>query len=292
MAEERFELAERAVATVRKLLEREWLDEARRVLDEACPLHPNYLELILLNAETHVRQNQMIEALQVLIDAHRRVPEHADLKLRLGQFLAIDGLHVAMDLFDRTEAEHEFPALVILERAMTLSDLGRFGEALKEVERALELEPKYWDAWMEMGRLNIELGDWSAAVRPLRRAMELEGLTAELAVDLSAAYLHQGFVDEAEKILDQGERLEPAHPGFAYYRAAVAAGRGETGAALKHLQRALDSGHEGIRRLLQADRFFDALRGRPELAELSGSGRSESNIRRFVPRSDRKGPIS
>ena len=129
MAKERVELAERAVATVRKLLERDWLDEARRVLDDACPLHPNYLELILLNAETHVRQNQMIEALQVLIDAHRRVPEHADLKLRLGQFLAIDGLR-AMDLFDRTEAEHEFPAL-ILERAMTLSDLGRFREASK-----------------------------------------------------------------------------------------------------------------------------------------------------------------
>ena len=292
MAEESTELAERAVVTVRKLLERDWLDEARRVLDQACPLHPNYLELILLNAETHVRQNQMLEALQVLIDAHRRVPEHADLKLRLGQFLAIDGLHVAMDIFERTEAAHEYPALVILERAMTLSDLGRFKEALKEVERALELEPKYWDAWMEMGRLNIELGDWSAAVRPLRRAMELEGLTAELAVDLAAAYLHQGFVDEAEKILDQGERLEPAHPGFAYYRAAVAAGRGETGEALKHLQRALDSGHEGIRRLLQADRFFDALRDRPELAELSGLSRTEGKLRRFVPRNDRKGPIS
>ena len=44
------------------------------------------------------------------------VPDHADLKLRLGQFLAIDGLHVAMDLFQRSEAQHEHPALVILER--------------------------------------------------------------------------------------------------------------------------------------------------------------------------------
>jgi Flp pilus assembly protein TadD len=145
---------------------------------------------------------------------------------------------------------------------------------------------------MEMGRLNIELGDWSAAVRPLRRAMELEGPTAELAVDLAAAYLHQGFVDEAEKVLDQGERLEPAHPGFAYYRAAVAAGRGETGDALKYLQKALDSGHEGIRRLLQADRFFDALRDRPELAELSGTPRTEGTLRRLEPRADRKGPRS
>jgi tetratricopeptide (TPR) repeat protein len=292
MTDETPDLAGRAVATVRKLLEREWFDEARRVLDDACVLHPNHLELILLNAETYARQSQMIEALQVLVDAHRRVPEHADLKLRLGQFLAIDGLHVAMDLFDRTEAQHEFPALVILERAMTLSDLGRFRDALKEVERALEIEPGYWDAWMEMGRLNIELGDWSAAVRPLRRAMELEGPTAELAVDLAAAYLHQGFVDEAEKVLDQGERLEPAHPGFAYYRAAVAAGRGETGDALKYLQKALDSGHEGIRRLLQADRFFDALRDRPELAELSGTPRTEGTLRRFEPRVDRKGPRS
>jgi len=292
MADETSDLAGRAVTTVRKLLEREWFDEARRVLDDACVLHPNHLELILLNAEAYARQSKMIEALQVLIDAHRRVPEHADLKLRLGQFLAIDGLHVAMDLFDRTEAQHEFPALVILERAMTLSDLGRFRDALKEVERALEIEPGYWDAWMEMGRLNIELGDWSAAVRPLRRAMDLEGPTAELAVDLAAAYLHQGFVDEAEKVLDQGERLEPAHPGFAYYRAAVAAGRGETGQALKYLQKALDSGHEGIRRLLQADRFFDALRDRPELAELSGTPRTEGTLRRFEPRSDRKGPRS
>ena len=292
MADESLELADRAIATVRKLVEREWFDEARRVLDQACPLHPNVLELTLLNAETYVRQGQMVEALQVLMDAHRRVPDHADLKLRLGQFLAIDGLHVAMDLFQRSEAQHEHPALVILERAMTLSDLGRFREALVEVERALKLEPDYWDAWMEMGRLNIELGDWAAAVRPLRRAMELEGLNAELAVDLAAAYLHQGFVDEAEKILDQGERLEPAHPGFAYYRAAVAAGRGQTAQALDYLRAALDSGHDGIRRLLQADRFFDALRERPELAELQGSPPQESNLRRFVPRNDRKGPIS
>ena len=292
MAEETTDLAGRAVTTVRKLLELEWFDEARRVLDDACPLHPNHLELILLSAETYARQAKMIEALQVLFDAHRRAPDHADLKLRLGQFLAIDGLHVAMDLFDRSEAQHEFPALVILERAMTLSDLGRFRDALKEVERALKIEPNYWDAWMEMGRLNIELGDWAAAVRPLRRAMELEGPTAELAVDLAAAYLHQGFVDEAEKVLDQGERLEPAHPGFAYYRAAVAAGRDDIDDALKYLQKALDSGHDGIRRLFQADRFFDALRDHPELAELRGTPSTEGTLRRFVPRSDRKGPRS
>jgi tetratricopeptide (TPR) repeat protein len=219
------------------------------------------------------------------------MPTHADLKLRLGQFLAIDGLHVAMDLFDRTEAEHEFPALVILERAMTMSDLGRFSEAQTEVERALELEPDYWDAWMELGRLKIELGDWAGAVKPLRKAMELEGPTSELAVDLAAAYLHSGFITEAEKVLDQGEKLEAAHPGFAYYRAAIAAGRGETSEALKHLQKALESGHEGIRRLLEVDRFFDALRDQPELADLKGTERNDDNLRRFVPRSDRKGKI-
>ena len=64
------------------------------------------------------------------------------------------------------------------------------------------------------------------------------------------------------------------------------------GRALDHLRAALDSGHDGIRRLLQADRFFDALRERPELAELQGSPPQESNLRRFVPRNDRKGPIS
>ena len=181
------DLASRAIATVRKLLDRGWFDEAMPMLRDALELHPTHIEIILLFAETYARQGKMLEALQVLIDANRRMPAHADLRLRLGQFLAIDGLHVAMDIFDRTEAEHEYPALVILERAMTLSDMGRFRDAQKEVERALELEPEYWDAWMELGRLKIELGDWAGAVKPLRKAMELDGPTSELAVDLAAS---------------------------------------------------------------------------------------------------------
>ncbi|MDE0883449.1 MAG: tetratricopeptide repeat protein, partial [Myxococcota bacterium] len=250
MSESSQDLAGRAIITVRKLLERGWYDEALPMLSDALELHPTHVELILLYAETFALKGNMLEALHVLIDANRRMPKHADLALRLGQFLAIDGQHVAMDLFGRIEAEHEMPALVILERAMTLSDLGRFADAHAEVERALVLEPGYWDAWMELGRLKIEVGDWSGAVKPLRRAMELAEPTAELIVDLAAAYLHQGFIEEAEKVLDQGEKLEPGHPGIAYYRAAVAAGRGEIDDALRHLQHALENGHEGIRRLL------------------------------------------
>ena len=289
MSESSQDLAGRAIITVRKLLERGWYDEALPMLSDALELHPTHVELILLYAETFALKGNMLEALHVLIDANRRMPKHADLALRLGQFLAIDGQHVAMDLFGRIEAEHEMPALVILERAMTLSDLGRFADAHAEVERALVLEPGYWDAWMELGRLKIGVGDWSGAVKPLRRAMELAEPTAELIVDLAAAYLHQGFIEEAEKVLDQGEKLEPGHPGIAYYRAAVAAGRGEIDDALRHLQHALENGHEGIRRLLDADRFFDVLRDRPELAEITGTQLPEGKLRRFVPRGERKG---
>ena len=288
MADKSLGLVERSIQTIRRLIERGWYDEALPLLDDARLLHPQNTDLVTMHAEVYARQGKLVEALQVLVGAYSSFPGDPELRLRLGQFLAIDGLHVAMDLFDRTEEDHEYPALVIVERAMTLADLGRYAEAQKEVERALSMEPEYLDAWMELGRLKIEVGDWAGAIKPLRRAVDYGGPTPDLLVDLAAAYLHQGFIDEAEKCIAQGEALEEGNPGLAYYRAAVAASRGDTGAALGHLKRALDSGHEGIRRLLQADRFFDAMRDQPELADLKGTLRDDTKLRRFIPRRGQK----
>src|SRR5262249_26441192 len=55
--------------------------------------------------------------------------------------------------------------------AEELLQLGRVDDAREELEAALRLDPEYADAYLDLGRLKLRLGDQAAAEADLRQAI-------------------------------------------------------------------------------------------------------------------------
>jgi len=275
---------EKVFQTARQLLNRSWAVEAEQLVRSAMTLHPEASELVDLLGECLLRQGRWFDSLAVLMDGTRTHPEDQGLKLRLGQFLAGEGLHTAMEVFRQVEDAHGDDPLVLLEIAMTLADLGDPAEAERYAMRSLEADDGYHDAWMELAHIRIDAGDWRGAVQPIRRAIELGGARVDLLVDLAASYLHLGFYGEAEKALDEAEKMDEEHVGLAYYRAALSASQRDQQRALRHLRRAFSSQPERLRRLFQVDRFFDEVRELPEVLEIIGAEETAGEIKVLKPR--------
>lgn len=92
------------------------------------------------------------------------------------------------------------PEEVRLNRAVILSDhLFRPGEALAELEAALELRPDYIAALLNLGNLHEDLGDREAAERAYRRAVEVAPDDA-LALSRLAGLLDGQSADSGEII--------------------------------------------------------------------------------------------
>ncbi|MBM65728.1 MAG: hypothetical protein CMH55_05790 [Myxococcales bacterium] len=275
---------EKVFQTARQLLNRSWAVEAEQLVRTAIAMHPGTPELQDLLGECLLRQGRWMDSLAVLMDGVRAFPEDQGLKLRLGQFLAGEGLHTAMEVFRQVEESHGSDPLVLLEIAMTLADLGDPAEAERYATRALEVDEDYYDAWIELAHIRIDAGDWRGAVQPIRRAIDLGGARADLWVDLAAAYLHLGFYGEAEKALDEAEQMDEEHVGLSYYRAALSASQRDQQRALRHLRRAFSTQPERLRRLFQVDRFFDEVRELPEVLEIIGTEAMAGEVKVLNPR--------
>lgn len=275
---------EKVFQTARQLLNRSWAVEAEQLVRTAISMHPEASELHDLLGECLLRQGRWMESLTVLIDGVRAFPDDEGLKLRLGQFLAGEGLHTAMEVFRQVEEGHGQDPLVLLEIAMTLADLGDAAEAERYALRALEADETYPDAWIELAHIRIDAGDWRGAIQPIRRALELGEPRADLWVDLAASYLHLGFYGEAEKALNEAEALDADHVGLSYYRAALSASQRDQQRALRHLRRAFSGQPERLRRLFQVDRFFDEVRELPEVMEIIGTETTSGDLKVLKPR--------
>jgi tetratricopeptide (TPR) repeat protein len=99
-----------------------------------------------------------------------------------------------------------------------LKSLGETEPAARYFDRAIELDPKLADAWLEKGLLVSDQGDWSKAADFFRRSLAIspEYVAAHLA--LAEALLRIGQFDDSANELNTTLRLDPdssgAHQGL------------------------------------------------------------------------------
>lgn len=86
----------------------------------------------------------------------------------------------AFDLFERALQANSHNHSAWLWRAMALTDLGRFNDALASYDRALEIEPDNARVWNSKGALLTELGRAEAALECLNRALGLSTSDAKI----------------------------------------------------------------------------------------------------------------
>lgn len=63
---------------------------------------------------------------------------------------------------------------------MLNANLGNQAAAMKDFEMVLEIKPKEWRAFMELGNIRLAQGEYEAALQMYRNAIAIEPLNAEL----------------------------------------------------------------------------------------------------------------
>ena len=100
------------------------------------------------------------------------------------------------------------PALV-LDRALALGAMGRYGEALLDLDRAVALDPSRAEAWMLRGAAKRQLGRTGEAERDLARALSLAPDNAEALLERGALRRTRGDVKGARADWERAARLAP-----------------------------------------------------------------------------------
>src|SRR3989442_1424115 len=86
----------------------------------------------------------------------------------------------ALQLADRARAALGDTGFSLTLRGAALTELGRYPEALAELERAVEVDPDFALVWHELGYAAYKLGDRNRALLALDRAFALEPHTDTL----------------------------------------------------------------------------------------------------------------
>jgi tetratricopeptide (TPR) repeat protein len=95
-------------------------------------------------------------------------------------------------------------------------------DATKEFEKAVQVYPKYADAWMNLGRLRLQQKAFEPAKEAMLKAMEADPKLVGPYIDLGLLSAREMKWEEAGQYLDRGLKLDPVDFPNAWYPAAVA----------------------------------------------------------------------
>jgi len=166
---------------------RDAMRQVRRLMDQALELDPKFSSALVLKARTYAADARfgfspssrasLVEASKLLWEAARLDGKVTDAEL--GEIKITDAY---VDLLAR-----------------------RFGAAQKAAEKAVELVPENADASARLGSIFFFTGDYSQAIRSMKRAVDLRPIyPGWYSLYLSRAYAYQGEFDQAIKWAKDG----------------------------------------------------------------------------------------
>lgn len=217
-------------------------------------------------------------------------------------------LLLAREHFERREFEHAEPLLLqVLEKAPGLADVhnmlgmarherGEFGAAREAFEAAVRANPSYTEALLNLVVTCNDLGDYDAGkrfyesvksgARPDATGPEVGssrdpyalGKIANMHADVSEAYAHAGYVEEAVHELEKAVALRPAFVDLRVRLGCMHRDRGDLDAAQFAFEKAIEAKPDyspahvqlGMTRYMRSDleaargSFLEALRLKPD----------------------------
>lgn len=235
---------------MRVLLHRNEEGDVRRAVklgEKGLELDPSALEVRVALAEAEVQQGRSPRARQILDEGVAAMPKDPRIHLALGQHhlqqgnapaareafdvaLALEPRNpsalaaageVSYALGDKEGAKKRIREALALDagQASARADLGRMlledgknAEALKELKRASEDQPKLGKAWFYLAFAQNNTGAGAAAVeKSLKKAVECSPDLAEAHYQLGALYLKQGKTTPACKALKRAVELRAGY---------------------------------------------------------------------------------
>src|ERR1700756_2316683 len=174
-------------------------------------------------------------------------------------------------------------AIAEVERAIALdplslvinSDLGnsyyrarRYDEAIKQLRKTIDLDLDFYYAHWNLGSALKAKGDVAGAIEQYEKARALNEDPSMLGL-LSNAYAGAGRKDEAIKIRDELEAISKQRYVSAYSFALVYLGLGDKDEAIRRLQKSYEDRAGESLRFIRVDPLLDPLRGDPRFEALA-----------------------
>jgi tetratricopeptide (TPR) repeat protein len=188
--------------------------EAERSYLRALELDPTLLQARFNLGVLLMKQSRLAEAEAAYRQIVQQDPTHRGAWLNLGNVLVDQDRHDAavhayqQVLNGRLDADALVP-MALTNLAGCLCELDRTEEAIRACRRALEFEPDYAPACINLGVAFDAQGQFDAAVTAYRRAIEIDPAAAKAYANLAVALRAIGEIDEAIRAGTRAIEIEP-----------------------------------------------------------------------------------
>ncbi len=147
-------------------LERElWLD-AHRYINEALSLYPGFYEARLLRADLDARRMDIDAAVRGYSICNALFPDKPSSHYNLGQlYLKMNKLSRAMECFTESVNRDRSYVLGYMARASLNMELGKYTEALRDLDAVLTINPRFVFAYKTRGVARLLLKNFAGAVQ-------------------------------------------------------------------------------------------------------------------------------
>lgn len=258
-----------------------------------------YIKVFAENAYAYIkaRQGQYAEALALCTSGNERMlTTYGDAKFRLHQSILIYNTSQVYEIvrdYDRAEVQLRLAISYDPYYGEYHNDLGnllakmpdRSAEALAAYQRAIELCPPYYEAYLNRGLLHVTLGKQLLALKDFQRALEIRPTDWRAFLELGNIWAARRKYETALRMYQKALAIEPrsvdlqCNTGLAYSEC------GEVEASLKHYRAALalDSDHAVSHNnlaveLFKLDKLEEALLHATIAAQRSADPDYESNL--------------
>jgi tetratricopeptide (TPR) repeat protein len=100
---------------------------------------------------------------------------------------------------ERARKERDFPEISLHRKGVELMSQGRLGEALNYFQRALLLNPLYYNVYANVGGCYLHLGNLDSALVLLKIADGVNPYSPSIITNIGTAYLRKGEYDRAQE---------------------------------------------------------------------------------------------
>ena len=256
-------------------------DEAERDYLAAIKLRPNAWSAYNYYGVFLANRGRNKEAEKVLRKALELAPDHARLWSSLGVSL------YRQERFDEAETAWKRSIAILPTSTATSNcaklqyDTGRYAEAARGYEKAVELSPLDYRVWRNLAATyDVTPGEQPRAAGAFRKAIELgerervlDPKNPLLLGALAACYVRVGERTQAEALTVEATGLDPANPDVAFDAANLYEDLGNRAMALRWLDRALRAGYS--RAVVERSPTLARLRTDPRYATIGGGTASK-----------------
>ncbi len=203
-------------------------DKAVRELKTVLGNEPGFLRANLLLIFAHLRNQKWDEAIEAARNLAARQPDDPVPLNLLGSAHAGKGENrTARQQFEKAlSLKADFHSASLNLAALDESE-EKFEDAAKRYAAVLEKQPGQEQAAVALARLVEQRGDQDETDRLLQLARTNNSTSLRPRLILGNRYLKQGRIEEAAKVIEEAERIAPAHPEVIRARARLYITRGD-----------------------------------------------------------------